>query len=307
MLGVVVMVSDMSSFGPAASSPPPVNANDPIHRQEAVERLAHARRHIIALASDLDTWWSSNEPRVFNRVTADGLTVETILESSAEPPVDSWRLRAHDVVHALRTALDAFTRSLARAAATSNGKSKVAFPAIADEEKWAGWNGNEVFQADLPNRFRDVQVFRSGRVPLGMINRLDNLEKHEFDVLSAVDLDELHLLDSFTIEGILTEEEFQAAKSYRFPLLDENGEGLIQLHQGEQVILERTVGAKIVDEPVIEGGHSRFTPMIAFDNECEPLIPALQTMGAEAEWAIAYISGVYPSSTVPPTGHTLLI
>ncbi|HEX6970082.1 MAG TPA: hypothetical protein VF174_14905, partial [Micromonosporaceae bacterium] len=271
-----------------------VDLDDPILRKAATGKLAHALALARALRSDMDAWWATGPVSLIQELRSDGRTIDLVMLTSPVPPVDDWYNRAGDMLQNFRNALNRLTNSIGYTFTKPAKPSDGNFPIHNAEVGWQNWlKKHPEFPVDVADRFRAFEPFVSGRPFLLALRDSNNLEKHDIGFTVSVTLTELRMGGTFQAEGLWED--------------DHLGDQL-KLIAGESfdIISERQViGTIEIPTRVIEIGPDTdskffFTPMIRFDGNVIPFLTAIDSIGREVTWAIAYITGLVDNAIKPP-------
>ncbi len=150
-------------------------------------KVARAREHANRLASQLDMWASTTEMHVHDDFSDDRTRWRLRLRLETPPPLLHWSTSLGDVVHNLRSALDAAIWQFAALNCTQSPPSReLMFPVVQDERAW-----DSAVRRRLPGvpaavvaRVRFLQPFGvageyRSRHPLVLLQSLSNADKHQ--------------------------------------------------------------------------------------------------------------------------------
>lgn len=270
--------------------------DDPALRRGATGKLAHALKLAEELRSDMDAWWASGPTTLALDLHDDRRTIDLVARTGPLPPVDDWYHRAADIMQNYRDALNRLAYSIGYVYSAPSKPRDGSFPMRRDTQGWEDWKKKQLTLPDfLIDRFYAFQPFISGREFLLALTASNNIEKHEGGFLFSITLTGLQMgPGTMTVEGLWND--------------DNLGEGL-RLTAGEtpDILTERQVMGTIeMPTPVLDLGEVdvrtdfAFTPMMRFDDQEIPLLGAIDLIGREVAWAIAYITGIAESATNPP-------
>ena len=279
-----------------------MDLDDPALRKAATGKLTHAFSLAKKLRTDMDAWWATGPVSLVQELRADGKTVDIVMRTTPMPPEEDWYNRMGDVLQNFRNALNRLTNSVGyeftKPAKPGDGN----FPIHNAEIGWQNWlRQHPEFPADITDRFRAFEPFVSGRPFLLALRDSNNLEKHDVGFTVSVMLTDLKIGGTFKVEG------------------QWNGDHLgdqLNLIAGEtlDIVSERQVlGTIEMPTRVLEVGPGAendesgfaFTPMIRFDAEEIPFFAAIDLIGREVTWAIAYLTGLVTDAVNAPAHFDL--
>ncbi len=279
-----------------------MDLDDPALRRAATGKLAHAFSLAKTLRTDMDAWWATGPVLLVQELRADGKTVDIVMRTAPMHPAEDWYNRMGDVLQNFRNALNRLTNSVGyeftKPAKPGDGN----FPIHNAEIGWQNWlRQHPVFPADIADRFRAFEPFASGRPFLLALRDSNNLEKHDVGFTVSVMLTDLKMGGTFEVEGQWNDDR-----------LDDQ----LNLIAGEtlDIVSERQVlGTIEMPTRVLEVGPGAendesafaFTPMIRFDAEEIPFFAAIDLIGREVTWAIAYLTGLVTDAVDPPAHFDL--
>lgn len=283
-------------------------------RKTAVSHLAHAQRLAQALYDDMQTWWAAAGAQTEWVLSDDRLSLDLVIDVPA-PPVEDWHLRANDVIQNLRTALDALARSIAVEFVGLGKKSDISFPTAMTEKIWDEWKGHRVkLPPEVFERFRAIQPFVTQRVGMDGLRRVSNLNKHEFTVTPSLQPQLLDLAGTTMLEGVATEEDTaQITVEMVDPVLSGGRQTVLRArfprpvvsHTDDSVSYALTVWLTVPSFTFPADWADKAEEAKAGQPGGTTDIGLLETLNHwrhEVPWAIAYMTGQYPSPTIPPIG-----
>lgn len=157
-------------------------------------KVARAESHIAELQGRVNSWLASDP--ITNRAAIDedrlGWTLRLIVRQP--PPIEEWATIVGDVVHNLRSALDALVWTLATANGSEPSRpTQVQFPIVGNSEKWADEARRRL--GDLPGKYADriksLQPFNhpageEDHNALALLHQLDIDDKHKAGLTARV-------------------------------------------------------------------------------------------------------------------------
>lgn len=153
-------------------------------------KLARAREHAQRLLSQVDLWSSTAQMQVANEFTDDRMTWRLRLRLASASPLMQWSTSLGDVVHNVRSSLDAaIWQFAAMDGAQSPPKRDLMFPIVTDESKWdaavrkrlSGVPSPVVARVKLLQPFGVPEEHRRQH-PLVWIQSLSSADKHQASV-----------------------------------------------------------------------------------------------------------------------------
>jgi hypothetical protein len=279
-----------------------MDLDDPLLRKAATGKLEYAFSLARALLTDMEAWWATGPVSLAQELRTDGKSVDIVMRTATLPPAEDWYNRMGDVLQNFRNALNRLTNSLGynftKPAKPGDGN----FPIHNSDIGWKNWlKQHPEFPADIADRFHAFEPFVSGRPFLLTLRDSNNLEKHDVGFTVSVMLTDLKIGGTFEVEGRWND--------------DHLGDQL-KLIAGEtlDIVSERQVlGTIEMPTRVLDVGPASddtesgfaFTPMIRFDDEEIPFIAAMDLIGREVTWVIAYLTGVITDAVNPPAQFDL--
>lgn len=274
--------------------------SDPEVRKGATGKLAHALTLAGDLRRDMDAWWSRNPVALQVNILDGERAVELLALTDPVPPVGDWYHRTADILQNFRDALNRLTYTVSYLSTAPSKPRDASFPIRRDEASWQSWvKKNPKLPAHLVSRFYRFQPFVSERPFLRALTDSNNIEKHEDGFVLVAALTELNLGGSFTVEGLWEDDglgdqvELVAGET-------------LDLSTGRQLIGRINLPMRILDfDQSAPRSEFTVTPLIRYDDEEIPALAAIDLIGREAAWAIAYITGLTDEFVTPPTHFDL--
>ncbi|MCW4386466.1 hypothetical protein OH146_11850 [Salinibacterium sp. SYSU T00001] len=272
----------------------PMDLSDPALRKGATGKLARALQLAKDLRRDMDAWWAVNPVRLEVTIR-DERFIDILAVTSPIPPVDDWYHRSADIMQNFRDALNRLTFAVSYLYTAPAKPRDASFPVRRDIDGWEMWRKkNNKLPDELMARFLAFQPYISGRPFLSALTDSNNIEKHEDGFQLYISLEELKADGIFNLEGLWEDRDLQDHVKLAA------GEAL-DLESGRQLIGTIEMPTQVLDmgDP---GPTAEFTvtPVIRYDDEEIPILPAIDLIGREVAWAIAYITGVVDNSKTPP-------
>ena len=267
-------------------------------RKSGEDKLAHAYHLRDALRIDMDRWWSKKPVSLGVELRDDETTIELIMRTKPLPAVDDWWNRTNDVFQNMRSALDRVHFAICQHFTAPGDPGRVYFPITKDVKGWKEWKKQHtMLPTEVLARYYEFQPEASGRPYLAALARATNLEKHADGVRASVALTDLRMdMGTMTLEGLWGEGYGRLEDV--FSLTAGSTLDIVAEHQVLGTIKAPT---RVLDlgTAKAEGGFT-FTPMMHFDGEEIPFVAAVEHIGREVTWAIAYITGIVDSAAEPP-------
>lgn len=274
---------------------------DPALRKGALGKLAHALKLVTELQADMNAWWALSPTSLGFELLDDERTIEFFAVTSPLPPIDDWYHRAADIMQNYRDALNRLTNAICYLYTAPSKHRDPSFPIRKRAEGWEDWKKKHTILPDvLLARYHAFQPYVSGREYLSALSDSNNIEKHEDGFSFSITLTELRMgPGSMKVEGLWNDDKLeQRMKLTAGETLDIVAE--------RQVIGTLEMPTRVFDLGVIEAEPVfTFTPMMRFNSEEIPLLAAINLIGREVTWAIAYLTGIVESATEPPAHFDL--
>lgn len=270
-----------------------MDLGDPALRKGATGKLARALQLARDLQRDMEAWWAANPVKLEVNLR-DERFIDIVAVTDPTPPADDWYHCSADIMQNFRDALNRLTFAVSYLYTAPAKPRDASFPMRRDIDGWEQWRKkNERLPDELIARFHAFQPYVSGRPFLSALTDSNNIEKHEDGFKLSVSLTELNAAGNFSVEGLWEDDT----------LVDR-----VKLAAGETLDLEsgrQLVGTIEMPTRVLDMGDpptAEFTvaPVIRYDDEEIPILPALNLIGREVAWAIAYITGVVDDAKTPP-------
>ena len=168
-------------------------------------KLARASTHMAELNSSMNTWVAGRPFGSAKELSDDRLSWMLKLAVKTMPPVDEWSLILGDVLHNLRSALDACVWEFAQIGGVPPQPTAIQFPIVRDEARWndSRRRNLQTVPEEIAERVRLVQPFNRAaedipRDALVLLQELSNLDKHRASI--AVRLVPTELNADFSLE-----------------------------------------------------------------------------------------------------------
>ncbi|HEY4214083.1 MAG TPA: hypothetical protein VGM84_21590 [Steroidobacteraceae bacterium] len=250
----------------------------------------------------MDAWWATSPVSLVQEMRPDSTTVDFVLLTSPLPPLDDWYNRMGDVLQNFRNALNRLTNSIGFAFTKPAKPGDGNFPIHDAEIGWQNWlRKHPEFPLDVSDRFRAFEPFVSNRSFLLALRDSNNLEKHDVGFSVSVMLTELRVSGTFTVEGLWNRDHL----GDKLKLIA--GETL-DVRSDRQLLGTIEMPTRIVEAGSDGNGTQSefaFTPMMRSNSEEIPLFTAIDAIGREVTWAIAYITGLVADAVNPPSHFDL--
>lgn len=266
---------------------------DPALRKGANGKLARALRLADQLQRDMQAWWSDN-PVQLEVALRDERFIDLVAVTDPVPPADDWYHCVADIMQNLRDALNRLTYAVAYFYTAPSKPRNTTFPIRRDVEGWEDWREkNRKLPDAIIARFHNFQPYISGRPFLTALTDANNIEKHEDGFNLTVSLTELRAGGTFRVEGGWEDDLGARVKLTAGETLDlETGRQLIGTIEVPTRVLDMGDSSPTADFTV--------TAVIRYGDEEIPLGPAINLIGREVAWAIAYITGLIDDPSTPP-------
>lgn len=157
-------------------------------------KVSRAENHIAELQGRVNTWLASDPISHRAAINEDRLGWTLHLVVRQAPPVEEWATIVGDVVHNLRTALDALVWTLATADGCEPRRpTQVQFPIVANPDDWDAEARRRL--TDLPakhvDRIKNLQPFNhpageEHQNALALLHQLDIDDKHKAGLTARV-------------------------------------------------------------------------------------------------------------------------
>lgn len=273
-----------------------MDLSDPALRRGATGKLAHALKLARELQAEMDSWWALEPTTLAQELRNDGRTIDFVVNTYPMFPSEDWYHRAADIMQNYRDALNRLLYAISYAHTAPDKMRNLSFPIRDDDSSWQGWRKKHAMLPDwLLHRFHAFQPYVSGRPYLHALAKSNNIEKHEDGFSFAVTFTELEFgPGEFTVEGLWDDDKLR--EHLQFAAGDS-----LDIVSERQVIATLMMPTRVLDVGAANVQSSfAFTPMMRFEEEEVPLIPALELIGKEVTWAIAHITGLVESAVHPP-------
>lgn len=271
-----------------------MDLRDPALRKSAVGKLARGLRLAEDLRVDMEAWWALNPVRL--EVTLrEERHIDVVAVTEPIPPADDWYHCSADVMQNFRDALNRLTYTVSYLYSAPRKPRNASFPMRRNADGWEDWRKKNTKLPDaLIARFHDFQPYISGRPFLSALTDSNNIEKHEDGFKLSVSLTEFKAGGTFKVEGLWDDDNLGERLSLTA------GETL-DLETGRQIVGTIEMPTRVLDmgDPAPTAEFT-VTPVIRFDDEEIPVMAAIDLIGREVAWAIAYITGLNDDAQAPP-------
>jgi hypothetical protein len=264
-------------------------------------KFSRAMKLMRELESELHLWAISAGLRYESSVGPSGNSVVVILRTKRNPPTELWSLLMGDMLHNLRSSLDALVWELAHVDGAAPTKpTQVQFPCCSTAAEWDKQVNGPL--ASLParavQRIREVQPIGTsdGTIPLPwLLHRLDIQDKHQSMITSRVQVNHV------VIDGM----SFTYADPNANPHVEVGGPAEQAAVEDGAVCLQIMGGAPIKD---VQGSPKRIglAWYLEFNGQSFEMLPLLNNLVLQVRGTLDYVTGrppSYPTESTDAPSH----